>query len=477
MPAPTSANPATGRTRNGPFASGLALCVALAIAAGCHKGVDAPIVPDLSAADERLRAFLMDIHAGAVGAPDSAQLRGRLAMAYDVNEFNAAAIVTYAQVEALDPANFSWPYFRALLLGKGGDFASALAVLDRAAAIDDAYVPLWLWRGEWLRELGRLEEAKQAYDRAETLGGDSLAQAGRAQILLDTGQAAAALAILAPLNKDHPHPHQERMLGQAYRMLGRAEEARIAMARGRDAAPLRWLDPRVDQRRQYIEGYSGRLRYAQELVQAGNPREALRVIEPLRAAHATDPALVGTLAWAYNASDQTDHALEVLKAGLAANPEHYRYHRHLATVYRKRDDKKRLRYHLSRLLDANLADAWAHEQLALLATQEDRYDEAIASYDAALRYGAASPANMHHSVGLIEGARERWDAAIARFEKVVAIDESFTIGYIYLGRCFAEAGRFDEARAALAWAEKLGTHEAELADARARLRNIENGLP
>ena len=469
--------PAADLSKSRHWASGLALCVALAIAAGCHQGVDAPIVPDMSAADERLRAFLTATHAGAAGAPESAELRGRLAMAYDANEFNEAAIVTYAQTEALDPASFSWPYYRALLLGKASDFTRALAALDRAAAIDDAYVPLWLWRGKWLRELGRLEEAMPAYDRAEALGGDSLAQAGRAQILLDKGEAAKALAILAPLNKEHPHPHQERMLGQAYRMLGRADEARIAMARGRDAAPLHWLDPRADERLRYIEGYSGRLRYAQELVRGGNPQEALRVIEPLREAHATEPALVGTLAWAYNASDQTDHALEVLKAGLAVNPQHHRYHRHLASVYRKRDDKKRLRHHLSRLLDANLADAWAHEQHALLATQEGRYDEAIASYDAALRYGAASPANMHHSAGLIEGVRERWDAAIARFEKVVAIDESFTIGYIYLGRCLAEAGRFDAAREALAWADKLGTHKAELADARARLRNIENGAP
>lgn len=459
-----------------PAVSRLALCAALLIA-GCHQEVAAPVLPDLSAADERLRTFLVRLHAGAVGAPESAELRGRLAMAYDVNEFDQAAIVSYEQTESLDPTNFSWPYYRALLLGKGGDFPRALAALDRAEAIDKTYVPLWLWRGEWLRELRRLQEANEAYDRADAAGAHSLAQAGRAQILLDQDQAADALAILEPLNKEHPHPHHERMLGQTYRMLGRAEDARIAMARGRDAAPLRWFDPRLEKRRQYIEGYSGRLRYAQALVRGGQPQDALRVIEPLREAHATDPALVGTLAWAYNAGDQTDHALEVLKAALAANPEHARYHRHLANVYQKRGDKKRQRQHLSLLLQANIADPWVHKELALLATQEGRYDEAIASYDAALRHGAASPANMHHAVGLIEGKRERWDAAIARFEKVVAIDESFTIGYIYLGRCLAEAGRFDEARERFAWAEKLGTHPAKLADARVRLRKIESGAP
>lgn len=453
----------------------LALSAALVTAAGCHQEVDAPTMPDLSAADERLRTALTRMHAGAVGAPESAELRGRLAMAYDVNEFHEAAIVTYEQAEALDPANFSWPYYRALLLGKAGRFLLALEALHRAEAIDETYVPLWLWRGEWLRELGRLPEANEAYDRAEVAGATWLAQAGRAQILLDMGKAAEALAILEPLNKKHPHPHHERMLGQTYRLLGRVEDARIAMARGADGAPLRWLDPREDERQQYIEGYSGRLRYAQALVRGGQPQEALRVIEPLREAHATDPTLVGTLAWAYNANDQTDHALEVLKTALAANPSYHRFHRHLATVYRKRGDHKRMRRHLMLLLAANDKDAWAHEQIGHLATQEGQHDDAVAAYDRALRHGAASPANLHHAAGLIEGVRERWDAAIARFEKVVAIDESFTIGHIYLGRCLAEAGRFDEARESLAWAEKLGTHPTELADARARLRNLENG--
>jgi hypothetical protein len=43
------------------------------------------------------------------------------------------------------------------------------------------------------------------------------------------------------------------------------------------------------------------------------------------------------------------------------------------------------------------------------------------------------------------------------------------MGHIYLGRCLAEAKRFDEARRALDWAEKLGTHPDEVASARMRL--------
>ena len=86
---------------------------------------------------------------------------------------------------------------------------------------------------------------------------------------------------------------------------------------------------------------------------------------------------------------------------------------------------------------------------------------------------------MLYTVGLIEGStgREHWPEAIERFQRAVAIDEASTIGYIYLGRCLAEAGRFDEAETALAWAELLGTHPKELASARLRMANLQAGEP
>ncbi|MCE2424113.1 MAG: tetratricopeptide repeat protein [Pseudomonadales bacterium] len=446
---------------------------------GCSPGggVDPPPTPELGDADDDLRKSLADLHASVLALPESGEMRGRLAMAYDINEFEQTAVATYEQAEALDSKRFAWPYFRALVLGKTSDYESALEAMDRAIAIDDGYVPTWLWQGEWLRELGRYDEAVDAYRRAEALGAASVAVPGRAQILLDRGLAEEAVALLEPMVEEDPHPHLHRMLGQAYRTLGRTDDARIAMARGRQATPLRWYDPRVSERADYIFGYSGRLRHAQDLIRSGAVREALKVMDSIGTVRPDDPPFIGTLAWAYTEAGRVDEAVDVLRAGLETHPDYYRFHRHLAQAYLEKGDRGRLRHHLEQVVAANPSDSWAHEQLGLLATQEGRHDDALAAFDEAIKNGAENPAIVLHTSAMIEGARERWPEAIERFQRAVAIDESFTIGFIYLGRSLAEAGRFEEARDALAWAERLDTNPRELASAHARLRDLEKELP
>ncbi|MDE0190913.1 MAG: tetratricopeptide repeat protein [Gammaproteobacteria bacterium] len=446
---------------------------------GCthSDGVGPPPTPELGDADDDLRESLADLRASVLALPEHGEMRGRLAMAYDINEFEQAAVATYEQAGMLDPQRFAWPYFRALLLAKMNDYPGALEAMDQAIAIDTAYVPTWMWRGEWLRELGRYDEANEAYLRAETLGAESVATPGRAQILLDQGQAGEAVELLEPMIDEDPHPHLYRMVGQAYRALGRQDDARIAMARGRQATPIRWYDPRVAERSDYIFGYSGRLRYAQDLIRSGSVPEALKVIDSIRTVRPEDPSFVGTLAWAYTEAGRVDEAVDILRAALEKHPDYYRFHRHLAQAYKKKGNRERLRHHLEQAVAANPTDAWAHEQLGLLATQEGRHDDALAAFDEAIKQGAENPVVVLHTSAMIEGARERWPEAIDRFERAVAIDESFTIGFIYLGRSLAEAGRFEEAREALAWAERLDTNPVELASARTRLRDLEKGLP
>lgn len=441
--------------------------------AGCGNGsVGPPPVPDFGEADDDLTGTLADLLASVRAAPTSGELRGRLAMAYDINGFIDAAVVTYEQAERLDPEEFSWPYFRSLRLGNQADYENALAVLDRAIAIDDGYVPTWLWRGTWLLELERYEDATAAYQRAQDLGAGSPAIVGLAQTLLRQGRHEDAIEMLEPLDESRPHPYVHLLLGQAYRALGRIDDARIAMARGRQAESMRWMDPRWNKRNAYIAGFGERLVHAQNLINAGMARDALRAIEPLKAMREDDPYLISTLAWAHTSLNLLDQAAEIVEDGLQKHPDYPRFHFHLATIAEKRGDREDERRHLERALELDPNNAAVHERLGLLATREQRLDDAIAHLHDAFRLGAQNPVKVAHTIGLIQGTRERWPEAIEQFQRAVAIDESFTIGFIYLGRCLAEAGRFEEAEEALAWAERLNTHPVELASARLRMADL-----
>ncbi len=406
-------------------------------------------------------------------SPGSAAIRGQLAMTYDVNGFPDAALITYRQAEELDPGTFTWPYFQAMLLAKRNEPENAIVAMDRAISLDPKYVPAWLLKGTWFIDLGRFDDAKDAYDEAARLGAGSPAIAGSARILLLEERPSEAAKLLEPLSETMQHPHLYRMLGKAYRALGRADDARIAFARGRRDEPLRWRDPIQSQKVDYIGGFGGRLIHAENALKAGAYEDALALLEQLREIRPDDPALLSHLSLAYLRTGDTEKALSTILEGFERHPEYYYFHVNVAGLYREQgkiDDALR---HLQRAIEINPNQAEGHEQLGRMLLLQGHYDEALASLEKAINHGVNDPVAALHSGGLIEGSRENWNAAIHYFERAVEIDVSFTMGHIYLGRCLAEAKRFDEAKRVLDWAEKLGTHPSELASARMRVSVLE----
>ena len=427
----------------------------------------------MEGADEDLLGLVDDLLSGVRAAPESGELRGRLAMAYDVNGFDPAAIATYRQAQSLAPEEFDWPYFRALLLGKRADFDDALAVLDEAFAVDPDYAPAWLWRGAWLLEMSRYDEATVAYERARELEPKSPAAAGIAQSLLRQERFAEVIEILEPVVDRIPHPHVQRMLGEAYRAVGRMEDARIAMARGRVGHVIQWTDPRIARKAEFVGGFGRRLIRGQDLIKANLPRKALEVIKPLQAWKPDDEGLISNLSWAYKSAGETEKAVEVLERGIEIHPHQFRFHLSLADVYRDVGDDERMKHHIELALEGDPTNGWAHEQLARIAMQERRYDDALASFDIALQHGTDNQVEVLYTAGAVEGSRERWPQCIERFQRLVDIDISIAKGHIGLGLCLAEVGRFEEARGAFTWAERIGTHADNLAQARRQLAAIE----
>lgn len=458
--------------------AGLLLALGLLLAAGCSKSErgeigEPPVVP-LDAADSHLVEVVDELQQAVRALPTSAEMRGRLAMAYEVNEFEAAAAVAYAQAEALDRRDFRWPYFQALLSSEGGDPEEALEHLSRAIAIDETYVPAWLYRGVWLSGLGDSEQAREAFEHALRLGADANAKAGIAQTLLGEKRHAEAIVLLEPLSAELRHPHVYRMLGRAYQAAGRADDAKIALARGRQATPLQWRDPLQHQKWGYLANWGGQLVHAENLLRTERYAEAVAVLEPMRERRAADDAVLSNLSLAYARTGQLDRAFETVNEGFANWPDHFRFHNVISTLYREQGDIDRAIEHLQRSVAQEPVQVWPHERLGAALMEQERYDEALDAYGKALEYGTEKPEAIHYTMGLLHGIGERWQAAIERFERAIELNAAYTKAHINLGRCLAEVGRFEEARAALAWAERLNTHPAELASAHRRLASLSN---
>lgn len=459
-------------------ASALVAILWLVGISGCF-GEPSMQLPSVPAGDTEteLKHALQALHDAAKAEPQSAERRGELAMAYDVNAFYQRAITVYGQAATLAGDEFHWPYYRALLLARiDNDYEAALQSLVDAIALDDGYVPAWLYRGQWLRELARLEEARAAYQRAAELGAGAPATVGTAHLLLDQRRFDEAVAVLEPLNADTPDPRIEALLGRAYRALGREEDARIASAKGSHAtSAMQWLDPRLARRTPYIAGFSNLLQHAQSLIQAGRAREALTIAEALVAERPDDIAAINTLVWANAALKRFATAKTVLKDGLKRYPQEPRLHQMMANALLEQGDSDGARHHLEEITALAPDNARALEELGWLYAREGRSDEAVALLERALASGAREPKQVLYRLGLLDGAAERWSTAAGRFREATRLDAAFTMAYVHLARCLAEAGDFDEAKMALDWADRLGTHAKERASARRRIAALREG--
>ena len=330
------------------FRASLAVAVTAGIALTACDGrtgaADPPVVAGVDSPDEDLAQFLDGMIHDARSLPTSGLMRGRLAMAYENNLFLDEALITYAQAAALDPEDFRWPYFSALLKGRHGQYQAALDDLERAIEIDAGYAPAWLWRGTWLVDLDRPLEAMTAFERAHALGADQEAAFGRARAMIAQEQYAEAVTLLEPLARDYRHPYIYRTLGFALRALGRVEEARTAVALGRSADPLSWRDPRAAEKAAFVRGI-GRFSFAQNLLGAGKLDEALEILEALRAEqtdetcgatghHATRTCeVLNTLSLAYVRAGRREEAMALVQRGIEINPEFFPFHLNIADRY------------------------------------------------------------------------------------------------------------------------------------------------
>ena len=402
-------------------------------------------------------------------------------MAYDINGFREEAIATYGQAQTLDPTDFRWPYFTAQLVAEDGDYEQALQLLDQALAVDADYAAAWLWRGAWLRKSNQPREAMAVYGRSE-LETDPYARFGRAQSLIATGEVPEALEIIESLIETLDHPVVHRTYGEALRAVGRLDEARTAMTRGRGAEPLTWPDERRDERYVHIRGH-GSYMLAKELSAAGRLIEALAILQRLQGHHpeahcGRDEAfflacnLMNSVAIAYDRSGRRSDSLETMLRGLALNPDFAPFHLTMANLLREERDLEAALQHVERAIALNPNSGYAHEQHGRLLFGLGRFEAAKAAFETALELEPGKRETFFY-LGLAEVELANYAGAAEWFQRVTEVEPRFALGQVFLARSLLEVGRIEEARRAQDLARAYGAAPAELRRNEVRLREID----
>ena len=436
-------------------------------------GMDSP--------DEELRHYLNELMQSIRALPASGLPRGRLGMAFEANGFLAPALASYDQAAMLAPEDFRWPYFGALLAGREGRFQEALDRLESALAIDADYAPAWLWRGDWLLQLGRSEAARNAFRQAETLGAETQAAFGLALVDIALERFADAVARLEPLAAESRSARIQRALGQAHRALGNVKAARRALARGRAPGPLEWDDPRQEQKMSHARGYAS-FDHAQALSSGGRARQAIPIFERLRQWHPDERCadddghfftcnLLNSLGIAHARAGRLAPAIEIARQGLTLRPDFAPFHVSLASHYREQRNWAQALHHIDRAIALNPASGHAHAQRGRLLFAEGRQADAKSAFETALGLEPEATTTLFY-LGTVEAALENWPQAIGHFQRAVELDPDLALGHLYLARALGEDKRLDEAREALEEARAFGVPAAEINATNRRLREF-----
>ena len=461
---------------------GVIAAAALFLAA-CSEtdSADEPIVAAVDPSDtdvgEHLEALLQSVRT----VPTSGSLRGRLGMAYDINGFRQEAIATYGQAQSIDPTDFRWPYFAAHLIAEDGDYLKALELLDQALAVDADYAPAWRSRGAWLQKANQPRAAMEVYGRTE-LQAEPYALFGRAQSLIAIGEVAEALEILEPLAETLDHPYVHRTHGEALRAVGRLDEARTAMARGRGAEPLTWPDERRDERYEHIRGH-GSYMLAKELSSAGRLVEAQAILRRLQSHHPEEHCgrdeefflacnLMNSMSIAYDRAGRTPESVATVERGLALNPDFAPFHLTIANLLREERDLEAALQHVEQAIELSPNSGYAHEQRGRLLFGLDRFEAAKAAFEMALQFEPGKRTTFFY-LGLAEFELSNYAGAVEWFQRVAEIEPRFALGQVFLARSLLEVGRIDEARRAQDLAREHGGDSAELRRNEVRLRELE----
>ena len=461
------------------------IAVALLLLGGCSKSatdfVDEPIVAGVDANDadvaDHLDALLESVRA----VPSSGSMRGRLGMAYDINGFRQSAVETYRQAQSLDPEDFRWPYFHAHLVAEDGEYERALELLDQALSVDAGYAPAWLWRGSWLLKSNRPGEAMAAYRRANELQASPHAAFGRAQSLMADGEFAEAVEILEPLATGFDHPYVHRTHGEALRAVGRLDEARAAMAKGREAQALVWPDERRDQRNVHMRGHASYM-LAKQLSASGRLDEALAILKRLQGHHPEEDCgqeeefflacnLMNSLSIAHDRAGRPAQSLATVERGLLLKPDFAPFHLTIANLLRDKRDLETALNHIERAIELNPSSSYAHEQRGRLLFGLTRHEDARAAFESALQFDPGKRSTLFY-LGLAHLELSAYSEAVESFRRVTGIEPHFALGHVFLARSLAEVGRVDEARRAQDRAREYGADPAELRRNEIRLREL-----
>lgn len=444
-------------------ACALAVLLAAVVSSGCASDPAAPELrepprPDnLDGIDAGVAAAIRGTLAKIEKEPDKIEHWAALAMVYHANELFSVAEATYDHLAEWRPEETRTWYYLAMVRYRQGNTEQAFEAIDRAIELNDTYAPLRWRRGEWQVEAGELEAAEADFHRAaEIAPGDPAPQQGLAKLYLARGDAERAVEILQPIVAADPEePYGHLLLGNAYRQLGRMDEAQAELQKGQGERLVR-TDPWIAEVKRLRLSFSGRVKTASDHLSEGRLEPAVAMFEQLRTERPDDVRVLTKLGLAYLKQGRTTDSMATLQDALERHPDHFNVHLQLASTYQLSGDPEQALAHVERAIELKPEYALSHARHAAILERGQRFDEAAEAYGRALAHSPGDPMLLR-AQGDCYGRLKRWPDAAGAYQEALSLSPDDPDLLSRLGYAAFAMGRYDVSERALERALELGT--------------------
>lgn len=428
--------------------------------------------------DLELRSYIERMVADAVKNPNSAAIRGRLAMVYDANSFTDAAIASYRQASLLDSTDMRWPYLTALLYSSQGRINEALVMVDAAIENDARYLPSYFAKGYWLLDLGEYQSACETFEFASTKFPDTENRVplilGIAQCQLEQNLVGSAVQTIALLPEGELTPYARTVKSRVLRASGQQINEDTG-AETSDAAfkDVSWSDPIAGAVVEYTRGFSGESLLARELIDNGRALDALPLIRSLRNRFPNEPSLVELNGAALIELDQRERALTVFEDGARDFPLEHSLYFNIGLLNVTAGKKEQALENFNEAIELDGSFIAAYDAKASLLIDLERIQLARETLQASLKH-RDNDADALYLISILFGMDGQWEESVEFLSQVIDLQPTNVDALANMALSLSEIGQFEKALTTVNKARTIAPENAKLQRTVAVL--IENGV-
>ena len=352
--------------------------------------------------DPALTELLQKQIAGIEAEPDNGDLHGELGLIYEANFLWPLAYESYRRAAELLEDDSRWRFHLAVATWEVGEPSTAVELFKSVPSDDVDFTAALQRRGLAQLELGDYAAAQESFEKLIEIESDrpeGWTGLGETQ-LRQRDYPAAVEALERAVQIDPLYRAARYQLGQAYRGVGRLEDAERELQAGVNAATRYVPDTLTEKMEQYGVFLSLRLEQAGAALRNGDRETAVRILEESAAEYSENVTVLNNLAVAYLQAGRLESARELLEQARTISDQRFSTYINLSSWAMRSDKPLEALAFADEAVRRGPKSSQTHATRARILNQLGRLPEAAESLETAVALDRDDPQMLMALAGL-----------------------------------------------------------------------------